>query len=125
MSNDNDRIFAIRDEYLPLAQWLQLILADTADDLEAGRTTVPDPTDQFIDADHMKFYRQIPDFAQALLKDPTREDVIRFGPLVFHLIACPDCHAAYREIYDAMSAALGMKDEQTITSQLPQPATNT
>ena len=125
MNNENDRIFDIRDEYLPLAQWLQLILADTADDLEAGLTTVPDTNDQFIDTDHMKFYRQIPDFAQALLKDPTREDVIRFGPLVFHLIACPDCHAAYREIYDAMSAAIGIQDEQTLTSQLPQPATNT
>jgi hypothetical protein len=125
MNNENDRIFDIRDEYLPLAQWLQLILANTPNDLEAGVITVLDTDDQFIDTDHMKFYRQIPDFAQALLKNPTREDVIRFGPLVFHLIACPACRTAYREIYEAMSATIGIKDEQTITNQLPQPATNT
>jgi len=125
MNNYIDRLFDLRDEYLPLAKWLQLILADNPHDLAAGLTAVPDVDDQFTDADHITFYRQIPDFAQALLMNPTREDILRFGPLVFHLIACPTCHAAYLEIYDAMSATIGMKDEQIATGQLPQPATNT
>ncbi len=125
MNNDNEKLFDIRDEYLPLGQWLQLILADTSHDPETVLTTALDVDDQFIDAGHMTFYHQIPDFAQALYTNPTREDVLRFGPLVFHLIACPTCRAAYLEIYDAMGATIGINDEQMATSQLSQPAINT
>jgi hypothetical protein len=124
MNNYNDRLFDIRGEYLPLAQWLQLILANTPQDQEAELATVSDNEEQFTGADHLTFYRQLPDFAQALLTNPTREDALRFGPLVFHLIACPTCHEAYLEFYDAMSATVGIDDEQTLTGQLPQPASN-
>lgn len=120
MNNYNKELFNIHEEYLPLAQWLQLILANTPHDLEAELSD----EDQFTDAAHTTFYRQIPDFAQALLTNPTREDIVRFGPLVFHLIACPTCHAAYREIYDAMSATVGIEEEQASTGQLPQGVAN-
>ncbi len=69
---------------------------------------------------HVEFYRQLPDFVQALLNNATQEDIVRFGPLVFHLIGCPTCHAAYLEIYDAMRATIGIDASHTSTSTLPQ-----
>src|SRR5207244_1167352 len=66
------------------------------------------------------FYRQLPDFVQALLNNATQEDIIRFGPLVFHVIGCPACHAAYLEIYDSMRATIGIDEAHVPTGQLPQ-----
>jgi hypothetical protein len=105
----------IRDDYLPLAQWLQQILATKAE-----LATITDDRDQFGDTYHIEFYRQLPDFIQALLNDVTQEDLIHFGPLIFHLIGCPTCHAAYLEIYDSMRATIGIDQAYTSTSQLSQ-----
>ncbi len=115
MNKKKDGLSDIREEHVPLAQWLQQILA-----IKPERVTVADSGDQFRDAYHSEFYRQLPDFVQALLNDPTQEDIIRFGPLVFHLIGCSTCHTAYLEIYDSMRATIEIDEVHTSTSQLPQ-----
>ena len=89
MNKNKHGLSDIRDEYLPLAQWLQQLLA-TKPEL----ASVIDDRSQFGDAYHLEFYRQLPDFVQALLNNPTQEDIIRFGPFVFHLIECPTFHTA-------------------------------
>ena len=118
MNKHNDGLSDIRNEYVPLAQWLQQILA--THDPEAELATIRDNTGQAGDIYHFEFYRQLPDFVQALLNNPTQEDLIRFGPLVFHLIGCPTCHMAYLEIYDSMSATIGIDETHITTSSLPQ-----
>jgi hypothetical protein len=125
MNKHNHGLSDIRNEYLPLAQWLQQVLATTPQDPKAELTTTTDNGDQFGDAYHSKFYRQVPDFVQALLNNATHEDIIHFGPLVFHLIGCPACHTAYLEIYDSMRATIGIDEAQISTSQLPQSITTT
>jgi hypothetical protein len=119
MNKYNDGLSDMRNEYLPLAQWLQQILATAPQDPKAELTTT-DNKEQLGDTYHIKFYTQLPDFVLALLTDATQEDILRFGPLVFHLIGCPACHTAYVEIYDAMRATIGIDEAQLSTSQLTQ-----
>ena len=120
MNKHNDGLSDIRNEYLPLAQWLQQILATTPQLPQAELATIKENVGQFGDEYHLAYYRQLPDFVHALLNNATQADIIRFGPLVFHLIGCSSCHAAYLEIYDAMSATIGIEEEHTSTSPLPQ-----
>jgi len=120
MNKKKDGLTDIRNEYLPLAQWLQQILATTPQHPKAELATITDIGGKFGDAYHLEFYRQLPDFVQALLNNATQKDLIRFGPLVFHLIECPTCHAAYLEIYGAMRATIGIDEARTSTSTLPQ-----
>ena len=115
MNKNKHGLSDIRDEYLPLAEWLQQLLASKPE-----YATDTDDTSHIGDAYHTEFYRQLPDFVQALLNDPTQEDIIRFGPLVFHLIECPTCHAAYIEMYDAMQATIEIDEVPISTGQLPQ-----
>ena len=93
-----------RNEYLPLAQWVQQVLAITPQP-NAELTSITDNGARFGDDYHMEFYQQLPDFVLALLHDDTQA-TLRFAPLLFHLIGCPTCHAAYLEIYDAMRATV-------------------
>ncbi len=118
MKKYKERLSDIRDEYLPLAQWLQKLLATHVE-----LATDTDNEVQLGDAYHVEFYRQLPDFVHALLNDATQEDIIRFGPLVFHLIGCPACHASYLEIYDSMRAAMAIDEAHASTSLLPQSTT--
>ena len=120
MNKNKHGLSDIHDEYLPLAQWLQQLLA-TKPEL----ASVIDERSQIGDAYHLEFYRQLPDFVQALLNNPTQEDIIRFGPLVFHLIECPTCHTAYIEMYDAMHATIEIDESHISTGQLPQTFANT
>jgi hypothetical protein len=125
MNKQNDGLFNMNNEYLPLAQWLQQILATTPQHPNAGLVTITENSDQFDDAYHLAFYRQLPDFVHALLNNATQETIIRFAPLVFHLIGCPTCHEAYIEIYDSMRATIGIDETPTMTSPLPQSITTT
>src|SRR5258708_13119303 len=94
----------LRNEYWPLVQWFQQGLACTPQP-KAELTSISDNGARFGDDYHMKFYQQLPDFVLALLHDDTQA-TLRFAPLLFHLIGCPTCHAAYLEIYDAMRATM-------------------
>ena len=113
MNNNKEGLSDIRDEYRPLAQWLQQLLTTTPE-----LATATENEEQFGESYHFEYYRQLPDFVQALLKGPTQEDILRFGPLVFHLISCPTCHAAYIEMYDAMRAINEIDEAGTSTHQM-------
>ena len=115
MNKNKHGLSDIREEYLPLAEWLQQLLASKP---EYASDT--DGAIHFGDAYHTEFYRQLPDFVQTLLNDPTQEDILRFGPLVFHLIECPTCHTAYIEMYDAMQATIHIDEAHISTGHLPQ-----
>lgn len=125
MNKQNDELFNTSNEYLPLAQWLQQILATAPEHSNAGLATITGNRDQFDDEYHVAFYRQLPDFVHALLNNASQEVIIRFAPLVFHLIGCPTCHEAYLEIYDSMRATIGLDETPTMTSPLPQSITTT
>src|SRR5438445_1167696 len=120
MNKQNEGLSDIRNEYLPLAQWLQQILVTTPQHPKAELAAITDNGGQFGDEYHIEFYRQLPDFVQALLNNETQEEIIRFGPLMFHLIGCPICHAAYLEIYDAMRAAMRIDQVHTPVAEWPQ-----
>jgi hypothetical protein len=109
MNKHNDGLSDIRDEYLPLAQWLQHILSTTPQLPQAELDTNKENVNQFGDEYHISYYRQLPDFVHALLNNATQEDIIRFGPLVFHLLGCSSCHATYLDIYAAMRATIGIE----------------
>ncbi len=102
-----------RNEYLPLAQWLQQVLAITPRQPTAELASFTDNGGQFGDDYHIEFYQQLPDFVLALLNNDTQA-TIHFAPLLFHLIGCPTCHTAYVEIYDAMRATVGTEEKHLI-----------
>src|SRR5215472_15362703 len=121
INNHNDGLSEMQNEYMPLAHWLQQILATSPQDAKAELASATGSRVLSGDEYHFEFYSQLPDFALALLNNITQEDLIRFGPLVFHIIACPACHAAYLEIYDSMRAAIGIDEAQAPASQSQPP----
>jgi hypothetical protein len=120
MNKHNDDLSEIRNEYLPLAQWLQQVLATTPQPSKAELAAITDDGGQFGDEYHIEFYQQLPDFVLALLNNDTREATMHFAPLLFHLIGCPVCHAAYLEIYDAMRATMRIDQVHTPVAEWPQ-----
>src|SRR5690348_11903225 len=99
-----------RMAHLPLAQWLQTILAMPSVQLRPDTAL---PLDDVASTYHLPYYQQLPDFALALLKNDDQA-TLHYAPLVYHLIGCPVCHRAYLEIYDAMRAALAANSEQKV-----------
>jgi hypothetical protein len=89
---------------IQLAQWLQEVLAAPPGQ---GQTKVDALRDEEVVAGnyHPQFYTQLPDFVMALLKNEPYA-ILRYAPLIYHLIGCRTCHTAYLEIYDAMKAAI-------------------
>ena len=124
MNKHNDGLSDFHDEYLPLAQWLQQVLAITPQQLKAELASITDNGGRFGDDYHIEFYQQLPDFALALLDNDTQA-ILRFAPLLFHLTGCPICHAAYLEIYDAMRATVKTAETHTPVGQWSQSMANT
>lgn len=102
-----------RVAYLPLARWLQTILAMPSVQLRSDTTSPLDDVANAASAYHLPYFQQLPDFALALLKNDDQA-TLYYAPLVYHLIGCAVCHKAYLEIYDAMSAALAVDSEQKV-----------
>ncbi|MDQ6660357.1 MAG: hypothetical protein M3Z24_05260 [Chloroflexota bacterium] len=116
---------ASNKNYLPLARWLQHILAEPQEQAEqgaslskrehilsslSGLSEVPFETNY-----HPEFYQQLPDFIQALLDhDPSATS--HYGSLLYHLVGCRACSTAYRELYSAMNAALHTDEELSTVS---------
>lgn len=124
MNNHNDGLSDLRNEYLPLAQWVRQVLAITPQHPKPELASITDNGEQFGDEYHSEFYQQLPDFALALLNNDTQA-TIRYAPLLFHLSGCPTCHAAYLEIYDAMRATVGPAETHTPVGQWSQSMANT
>ncbi len=103
-----------RIAYLPLAQWLQTILAMPSVQMRTDTISPLDDVASAASAYHLPYFQQLPDFVQALLKNDDSA-TLHYAPLIYHLIGCPACHQAYLEIYDAMSAALTVDSEQKVS----------
>ncbi|MGH2498235.1 MAG: hypothetical protein ACRDIV_26365 [Ktedonobacteraceae bacterium] len=102
-----------RMAYLPLARWIQTILTMPSAPLRSDSTSSLDDVGKAASSYHLPYFQQLPDFAQALLKNDDQATVY-YAPLIYHLIGCAACHQAYLEIYDAMSAALAVDSEQQV-----------
>jgi hypothetical protein len=102
-----------RMAYLPLAQWLQTILTIPSPPSRPDTTSPLDNVGKAASSYHVPFFQQLPDFAQALLKNDSQA-IVYYAPLVYHLIGCAACHTAYLEIYDAMRVALAIDSEQQV-----------
>ncbi len=100
-----------RTAYLPLAHWLQRILAMPSRQMRSDATSPLDDVTSANSTYHLPYFQQLPDFALALLKNDDQA-TLHYAPLIYHLIGCPVCHRAYLETYDAMSAALVVEGEQ-------------
>lgn len=98
-----------------LAQWLYGLLHSKP--RTAGSTSIPIGEDASFPGEdyHAAFYPRIPDFALALLRQKP-EATTHYAPLVFHLLACPTCHRAYLETYDALRVALADETRPTTTA---------
>ncbi|HVB75889.1 MAG TPA: hypothetical protein VNE38_20295 [Ktedonobacteraceae bacterium] len=110
-----------RQAYLPLAQWLQMLLTIPSPSLPP-QTASPllDGSEKSTRSYHLPYYQQLPDFAMALLNNDSQASA-RYAPLIYHLIGCAPCHQAYLEIYDALRAAL-TDDNQPIVPDTNQHA---
>lgn len=93
-----------RHTYEPLAKWLLALLATPPRPLPAAQAVMTQEG-ELSDTYHLRLYQQLPDFVMALLAND-EQVMVRYAPLLYHLIGCPACHAAYLEVYDAMRAAL-------------------
>ncbi len=108
-------------KYTPLAQWLHHLLLNSSQQVESEDRQIGEDAHFPSEHYHSPFYPQIPNFALALLKhDPTA--TTHYAPLLFHLIACPTCHRAYLEIYDALDVALNGETRAAISLRPPSSA---
>jgi len=94
-----------RHAYIPLAKWLQEILAVPQQPAPPERISLLETAGYPLADYHPAFYQQIPNFVMALLKDDSQA-TLRYAPLFYHLIGCTACHTAYLELYNSMRAAL-------------------
>ena len=96
---------APQESYAPLAQWLYQLLSGTQTGVRSDQLPVGEDA-SLLGADyHSAFYPVIPNFALALLRQEP-DALTHYAPLFFHLLACPTCHRAYLETYDALRFAL-------------------
>ena len=102
------------NQSLQLSQWLQQLLAETSASEVASSLSENEQNEY-----HPHFYQQLPDFVLALLnKQP--QATLHYAPLLYHLVGCPTCHAAYLDLYAAMRAAI-QPDQFPGQSQEPTP----
>ncbi len=99
-----------RNENLPLAHWLQQIMA--ADSTSTAAASPAGENNEF----HPYFYQQLPDFVMALLEQQPQA-TLRFATLLYHLIGCTTCHSAYLDLYSAMRAAIQPGEVQLNVAQ--------
>jgi hypothetical protein len=100
-----------RNENLPLARWLQEVMA--ANSTAAAASAPPENENNEY---HPYFYQQLPDFITALLEQQPRA-TLHFAPLLYHLIGCTVCHSAYLDLYSAMRAAIQPDEVQLNVGQ--------
>jgi hypothetical protein len=98
------------DAYARLASWLHALYSELppgamAADLEEDGESRSAGSEQLnINEYHPQFYRQLPDFAMALLSNPDDASNVRaaYGQLLYHLAGCSACRLAYAEYYQAL-----------------------
>jgi hypothetical protein len=109
--NDNEQFDTSsnsQDEYEKLARWLLHVLTHSPQDTENVSTNEEDTGAYEVvtgDEYHPQFYRQLPDFIMALLRNDAKATV-HYAPLLYHLAGCTVCHSAYLELYGALRYAV-------------------
>lgn len=88
-----------------LAHWLQEILAIPPRATKTDVASLHDDGARLGEEYHPEFYVQLPDFVMALLSNDVQA-ALHYAPLLYHLIGCSTCHAAYLETYDALRATM-------------------
>ncbi len=122
MQNDTPPgTFHTDDTSRKLARWLQQFMAQLPQDQEPPASLPAEhlshlaiPPGEY----HPRFYQQLPDFIMALLRHEPQA-ASRYAPLLYHLVGCPVCHAAYLDLYDALRVALAVDESQLHTAPLP------
>src|SRR5947209_19964623 len=109
-----------RDEHIKLAQWLQYVLATPSQEPPLSSPAAHGQQSLFNNEYHLRFYQQLPDFIMALLQNDAQVTA-HYASLMYHLLACPTCHAAYLELYDAMRYAVQERDAQPVVNQGTRP----
>jgi hypothetical protein len=89
-----------REHYAPLARWLLHLFAEATPVQREQVTEADDVLAEY----HPRFYHQLPDFILALLEHDAQATV-HYAPLLYHLVGCAPCHAAYLELYQALQGA--------------------
>ena len=115
--NDNekfDKSSYNQNKYEKLARWLRHVLARSPQDTENVSINEEDTAeDEIVTGDeyHSQFYRQLPDFIIALLRNDAQATV-HYAPLLYHLAGCTICHSAYLELYDDLRYAVKFGDKE-------------
>lgn len=106
--------------YAGLAQWLQQVLQSPTQEESSSSVLVENDNDQLeliSRSDyHLTFYQQIPDFVMALLTNDSLATV-HYASLLFHMVGCQTCHAAYLDLYSSMSAAINPQEARPSLGQ--------
>ncbi len=116
----------LRGNYTKLARWLQQVLetpATTQDQPPVERSNLLNIQENgtqlalvLTDDYHLRFYQQLPDFIMALLNNDAQATV-HYAPLLYHLVGCHTCHAAYLDLYDSLRAAVQPLEPRTVLGQ--------
>lgn len=91
-----------------VAQWLLQVFAPTVSSGHDAHSPSDEgqPLSLVLTNDyHPHFYRQLPDFCMALLTN-NPQATVTYAPLLYHLLTCSACHAAYLDLYDSLRAAV-------------------
>src|SRR5947209_8029548 len=123
MQNDTPPgTFHSGDDYGKLAQWLQQVMAQPQ--AQTPPYTHPQMVQRggedgphfalSLDDYHPRFYQQLPNFVMALLTHDAQASS-HYAPLLYHLVGCPSCHAAYLDLYDSLQVALQVDESQPQT----------
>jgi hypothetical protein len=103
-----------------LAQWLLQVLVPVSQEQDTDDHELSDegqPLPLLWENDyHLKFYQQLPNFIMALLRnDPLA--TVSYAPLLYQLMGCSACLAAYVDLYDSLRAAIYPRGARPLLGQ--------
>lgn len=96
-----------------LAGWIYALLTSSKGPMPPGQLPVGEDVSPLREDYHPTFFQQLPNFALALIQHEPAVTT-HYAPLLCHLLACPLCHRAYLETYDALRAALADEPGRTL-----------
>lgn len=105
------------ENYTPLAHWLQQVLQTTPQPAPPKIEARDNQLALLFDSTyHLSYYQQLPDFIMALLNNDSQATA-HYAPLLYHMAGCPECHAAYLDLYDAMREAVQPMEPRPVLGQ--------
>jgi len=97
------------NQYARLAHWIQQVMQQP-DAAPSSLATTQDNAEELLDLQfdsqyHLRYYRQLPNFALALLNNEPQA-TLHYAALLYHLAGCDVCRHAYIDIYSSLKEAL-------------------